>query len=307
MGINIKIDDLIYPYFVVKGKNTKQAIKGFPGIFRFSNDKLLGDIKEIKKMGINKILLFGIPETKDAIASSAYKTGNIIALAVKKIKDKFPDLVVITDVCLCAYTSHGHCGILTRQKTIDSRKTLEVLVKIAFSHAQAGADFVAPSAMAVGQVDAIRKFLDKNGYRKTKILAYSAKFASDFYGPFRSACNSGPVFGDRSGYQLDYLDTRRALREIEQDIREGADIAMVKPALSYLDIIYQAKNKFNFRLAVYNVSGEYALIKNGVRLGLFDEKKIVLEILSSMKRAGADLIITYHAKDFAKWQKNNDK
>jgi len=303
----INLNNLIYPYFVTNGKNVKAKIESFPGIFRFSIDRLIRNIKEITVLGLKKVLLFGIAENKNASGSSSYKEGNIVALAVKKIKSEFPDLTVITDVCLCAYTNHGHCGILkTGKKQIDNKGTLEALSKISLSHAKAGADWVAPSAMARGQVLAIRSALDRDGFKKTKILGYSAKFNSNFYGPFRNAADSAPAFGDRSAYQLDYSDAQRAIKKIEEDISSGADMVMVKPALSYLDIIREAKRKFNFPLATYNVSGEYALVKYGVRHKLWDEKKVVREILTSIARAGADYIITYHAKDVAKWIKEEN-
>lgn len=308
----INLNNLIYPYFVCGSFGKKEEIKSFPKVFRFSIDELLKDIAEIKKLGLNKILLFGIPEEKDATASDAFKPNNIVSLAVKELKREFHDLLVITDVCLCSYTIHGHCGILKSSVVpvkIDSEKTLGTLAKIAVSHAKAGADFVAPSAMAKGQVKAIRKALDKNGYKKTKIMGYSAKFASNFYGPFRNAAHSAAKFGDRSAYQLDLSNSKKALAKINFDIKEGADIVMVKPALSYLDVIKQASLKFDKPLAAYNVSGEYAMLKAYVqsvenraqRIEL--EKKLVFEILTGIKRAGADLIITYHAKDVAKWLK----
>lgn len=315
MQPNINLNSLIYPYFVKAGKGKKETIKDFAQVFRFSIDRLLIDIEEIKNLGLNKILLFGTGEKKDNFATAAYKKDNLIALAIKNIKKEFPDLMVITDVCLCAYTNHGHCGILKAHSAkriaqsdfIDSRKTLEALAKIALSHIEAGADWVAPSAMAKKQVEAIRKELDRNGFKKTKILGYSAKFASNFYGPFRNACDSAPSFGDRSGYQLNYTDRNKALLEINDDIKDGADMVMVKPALGYLDIIREAKQKFNYPLAAYNVSGEYAMVKAYVksiaqsarRIAL--EKNLVLEILTAIKRAGADFIITYHAKDIARW------
>ena len=305
--MHISLANLIYPYFVVSGKNKKDKIKSFPDFYRFSIDRLIKDIKEVNKLGLNKILLFGIPGHKDNLGNFAYKENNIVALAVKRIKAEFPDLVVMTDVCLCAYTKHGHCGILkVGKKEIDNKATLDCLSKIALTHAQAGADWVAPSAMAKGQVLAIRKALNKEGFKKTKILGYSAKFNSNFYGPFRNAANSAPAFGDRSAYQLDYSDTQRALKKIGEDADAGADMVMVKPALSYLDIIKEAKQKFNYPLAAYNVSGEYALVKYGVKQKLFDEKKVVKEILTSIARAGADYIITYHAKDVAKWIKKEN-
>jgi len=303
MGINLKPDELIYPYFVIGGSGKEEAIRSFPGVFRFSIDRLIKDIEKLHTIGIDKILLFGVPERKDASGSHAYKDGNIIAIAVKAIKKEFPDIVVMTDVCLCAYTTHGHCGILRGQGwSIDNRKTLDALSKIALSHAEAGADWVAPSAMAKKQVLAIRNALDKHGHKKTKVLGYSAKFASNFYGPFRNAADSSPKFGDRHAYQLNFADGKAALEEIKADIKEGADAVMVKPALSYLDVIKEARTKFpDATLAAYNVSGEYAFVKYGARAGLWDEEKMAIEILTSIKRAGADLIITYHAKDAARW------
>ncbi|MDD5552288.1 MAG: porphobilinogen synthase [Candidatus Omnitrophica bacterium] len=297
-------NNIIYPYFVVEGRNKKQEIKNFPGIYRFSADTLLKDVSEAGSLGLSKILLFGIPSRKDSEAVSACGPGSIAAKAVKSLKKEFKDLTVFTDVCLCAYTTHGHCGLFKEGKReIDPKRTLSRLADVALSHAEAGVDFVAPSAMAKGQILAIRNALDKRGFRNVKIMGYSAKFASNFYGPFREAADSAPAFGDRSGYQLNYTDPAAALREITQDIKEGADIVMVKPALSYLDVIKQASLKFDHPLAAFNVSGEYALVKYGAGRGLWDEKKMTLEIISSIKRAGADLIITYHAKDIAKWLK----
>ena len=301
MAINLKPADFIYPYFVRSGINKKEPVKNFFDVYRFSKDRLIRDINKIRALGLSKILLFGIPEKKDAVGNGAMAKDNVVVSAVKMIKKEFPDLVVMTDVCLCAYTTHGHCGIIKSQANIDNKKTLNVLAKIALRHAEAGADWVAPSAMAQGQVREIRKALDKNGFKKTKIMGYSAKFASNFYGPFRQAASSTPKFGDRSGYQLAFADGRKALREINDDIREGADMVMVKPALSYLDVIKEARLKFDYPLAAYNVSGEYAFVKYGAKTGLWDEKEMVFEILTSIKRSGADLIISYHAKDMAKW------
>ncbi len=301
--INLKLADLIYPYFVVAGSHKKEEIKSFSGIYRFSIDRLLADVGKIRSLGLNKILLFGVGEKKDQAATNAYKENNLVALAVKTLKEKFPNLTVITDVCLCAYTTHGHCGIITSRASIDNKETLKALSRMALSHAQAGADWVAPSAMAKRQVLTIRKILDENGYEQRKILGYSAKFASNFYSPFRNAANSAPRFGDRTGYQLDYANPQVALSEIAQDINEGADMVMVKPALSYLDVILRASLKFKKPLAAYNVSGEYSFVKNGARQNFWDERQMVTEIITSIKRAGADLIITYHAKDIAKWLK----
>jgi len=300
----ISLAKLIYPYFIVSGKNIKEEIDSFSGFYRFSIDRLIQDLRQINDLGLNKVLLFGIPEHKDNSGSWAYRENNIVVLAVKKIKAEFPELVVMTDVCLCAYTKHGHCGILQAgKKELDNKATLAVLSKIALAHAQAGADWVAPSAMARGQVLAIRRVLDKGGFKNTKILSYSAKFNSNFYGPFRNAANSVPAFGDRSAYQLDYGNTQKAIKRIKDDIKSGADMVMVKPALSYLDIIKQVKQKFKFPLAAYNVSGEYALVKYGAKVKIFDERKAVNEIITSIARAGADYIITYHAKDIAQWMK----
>jgi porphobilinogen synthase len=303
----ISLNRLVYPYFVHDSKVHKERIKSFPGIYRFSINGLLRDIKETNDLGLNKILLFGVPSHKDNSGVVAYGENNIVFSAIKKIKEKFPKIVVMTDVCLCAYTKHGHCGILWKgKKEIDNKSTLEVLSKIALSYAKAGADWVAPSAMANGQVLAIRKALDERGYDRTKILGYSAKFNSNFYGPFRNAADSTPQFGDRSAYQLDYRDAKKALKKIKNDIDFGADMVMVKPALSYLDIIKEAKQKFKYPLAAYNVSGEYALVKYGAKQGLWEEKKMVQEITSSIFRAGAGYIITYHAKDIAKWIKREN-
>lgn len=304
MRINIKKDDFIYPYFVIDGRNKKEEIKSFPGIYRFSIDRLLTDILESRSAGLKKILLFGIPRKKDNEASSAYSPDTVVTRAVKSIKKEFKDVTVITDVCLCSYTVHGHCGLLKENgREIDSKRTVSRLADIALSHAEAGADLVAPSAMAKQQVLAVREALDKEGYRHIKIMGYSAKFASNFYGPFREAASSAPQFGDRSGYQLNFRDSNAALKEIEHDIKEGADIVMVKPALAYLDIIKEASSRFRLPLAAYNVSGEYAMVKYGAKMGLWNEKKVMFEIITSIKRSGADLIITYHAKDIAKWLK----
>ena len=317
--------DLIQPYFVTQGKNKKEAIKYFPGVKRLSIDNLIRDISEAKDLGIKKVLIFGTSQRKDLVGSEAYSANGTVQRAIRAIKQKISGINVITDVCLCGYTTHGHCGIIKKSKIknqkskiqtknkkfyIDNDETIKILAKIALSHAQAGADLVAPSAMMTGQVGAIRQALDKNGFKKVGILAYSAKYASNFYGPFREALDSAPQFGDRKSYQLDYRKSDEALREIEQDIKEGADIVMVKPALAYLDIIYRAKLKFNIPLAAYNVSGEYAMVKSYVqrienRVQRIEiEKNLVLEILTAIKRAGADLIITYHAKEAAKWLKH---
>jgi len=296
----ISVKDLIFPYFVVEGSNVRQEIKSMPGVFRLSVDNFLKDAKETRKLGINMLLLFGLPQKKDIRGSESYSKDGVVQKALRAIKKGTEDITVITDVCLCGYTSHGHCGIV-RDKKIDNDVSIKVLVKIALSHAEAGADFVAPSAMMDGQVKAIRQALDKKGFKDTRILAYSAKYASNFYGPFRDALDSTPQFGDRKTYQMDFRNSDEALREIEQDIDEGADIVMVKPALAYLDIIYKAKQKFNVPIAAYNVSGEYSMIKKVSEGDKIKERDLVLETLTSIKRAGADLIITYFGKEITKW------
>lgn len=302
MAINIKTNDLIYPYFVTGGRGIEKKIKFFPGQLRFSVDRLVKEMEDLMDLGIDKVLLFGVPATKDALGSAAYSKDNIVSTAVRAVNKRFPRLKVMTDVCLCAYTSHGHCGILKkREKQIDNKATLAALSKIAVAHAEAGANYVAPSAMAKGQVGAIRKALNGSGHRNTKIMGYSAKFASNFYGPFRNVAGSAPKFGDRRAYQLDYRDRKSALREIGDDIGEGADIVMVKPALSYLDIIREARSEYRTPLAAYNVSGEYVFVKHGAMKGLWRERDMVFEVITSIKRAGADFIITYHAKDIARW------
>ena len=292
--------NIILPYFVVKGKGIKEPIKSMPGVYHFSIDELLKDIQDAR--GIKSVLLFGVSEKKDGTGREGYKKNGIVQQAVKELKKKFKDLVVITDVCLCAYTSHGHCGIV-KESSIDNDESLKVLVKIALSHAASGADFVAPSAMMDGQVRAIRQALDKNGFKGVGILAYSAKYASNFYGPFREATECSPKFGDRKTYQMDLRNSDEALREIKQDIDEGADLVMVKPALAYLDIIYRAKKDFSVPIVAYNVSGEYSLIKKLASKDKVKERELALEVLTSIKRAGADLIISYFGKEVGKWLK----
>ena len=296
----VDVGDLVYPMFVVEGRGIKQEISAMPGIFRFSPDRLDAEVEEVARLKIPAVLLFGIPEHKDEVGSSAYDPEGVVQQAVRRIKKAVPELLVITDVCLCEYTSHGHCGVVVGDQ-IDNDRTLPLLARTALSHAEAGADIVAPSDMMDGRVKAIREMLDASGFQHIPILSYAAKYASAFYGPFREAAESAPKFGDRLSYQMDYHNLREALREIEQDINEGADIIMVKPALAYLDVIRQARNTFNCPLAAYNVSGEYAMVKAAAKEGWLDERKVVLEILTAIKRAGADIIITYHAKDFANW------
>jgi len=301
---HLTVDDLIYPLFICEGENIKQEIKSMPEVYRFSIDKVLEEIKEVTQLGIKAVLLFGIPDKKDEVGTSAYMEKGIIQKAVRAIKDKFPELIVITDVCLCEYTSHGHCGII-KNGEVDNDLTLEVLAKIAVSHAKAGADIVAPSDMMDGRVGKIREALDEAGFSHVAIMSYAVKYCSAFYGPFREAADSAPKFGDRRSYQMDPANSREALREASLDIEEGADIIMVKPAMPYLDIIKMLRNEFNYPLAAYQVSGEYAMIKAASKLGWLDEEKILWESLISIKRAGADLIITYFAKKIA--EKLNEK
>jgi len=292
--------DFMYPIFVDQRLSMREEIPSMPGIYRFSLSELNKEIAEVTGLKIPAVLLFGLPEHKDSSGSQAYATDGIVQQAVRAIKTSAPQLVVATDVCLCQYTDHGHCGVI-RNRSVANDETLELLSRIAISHAEAGADIVGPSAMMDGQVQAIREGLDKRGFQETAIMAYSAKFASAFYGPFREAAESSPLWGDRRSYQMDPPNRREAMREIEMDIREGADIVMVKPALSYLDVIRDARNRFRHPLAAYNVSGEYAMIKAAGQNGWFDDKRVALETLTAIKRAGANIIITYFAKDAAKW------
>ncbi|MCP2520111.1 porphobilinogen synthase [Candidatus Aminicenantes bacterium AC-708-M15] len=301
----ISVDDLIYPLFVRPGKNIKVEISSMPGNYQWSVDLLVKECEEIFKLGIPAVILFGIPESKDELGSEAYSENGIVQRALRAIKKEVPDLILIADVCLCEYTSHGHCGVV-ENGYVNNDKTLELLAKSALSFAEAGADIVAPSDMMDGRVKAIREILDRNGFFNIPIMAYSAKYASSFYGPFREAAESAPKFGDRKSYQMDPPNAREALREIELDIEEGADIIMVKPALSYLDIISKARERFNVPIAAYNVSGEFSMVKAASRLGWIDEEKIMYEILISIKRAGADLILTYFAKDIAKKLKSKN-
>jgi len=296
----VDVGDLIYPLFVIEGNKIKQEISSMPGLYRLSNDMLPKEVEEIAKLGIPAIILFGIPQKKDEAGTSAYHPKGVVQQAIRTIKKATPELLVITDVCLCEYTSHGHCGVVV-DGYVDNDKTLKLLAKTALSQAQAGADIVAPSDMMDGRVKAIRQELDGSGFQNIPILAYAAKYASYFYGPFREAAESAPQFGDRRSYQMDPPNWREALREIEQDIVEGADIVMVKPALPCLDVIRKARDTFNHPLAAYSVSGEYAMVKAAAQQGWLDEKGIVLEMLTAIKRAGADIIITYYAKEAARW------
>ena len=296
----LAVDDLIYPFFVIAGKNIKNPISSMPGNFQLSIGNLLGEVREVVDLGIPAVLLFGIPSHKDPAATGAYDPEGVVQMAVRAIKDEFPDLVVITDVCLCEYMDHGHCGVVQDGEIVND-VTLELLAKMAVTHAESGADFVAPSDMMDGRVAAIRNALDDEGLVDTAIMAYSSKFASAFYGPFREAAESAPAFGDRRTYQMDSANGEEAVREALLDIEEGADIIMVKPALPYLDVIHAVKQETKFPLAAYNVSGEFAMIKAAAANGWLDEERAVMEAITGIKRAGADLIITYHAKDIVRW------
>lgn len=300
---HLSVDDLIYPMFVVHGQNTAVEISSMPGCYQYSVDRLVEAARELASLGIPGTILFGIPEHKDKHGSEAYADDGIIQQAVRAIKDAVPDLLVITDVCLCEYTNHGHCGIVEKGEVLND-PTLDLLVKESISHVRAGADMVAPSDMMDGRIGVIRKALDDEGYDAIPIMAYSAKYASAFYGPFRDAAESAPQFGDRRTYQMDPPNCQEALREVALDIDEGADIVMVKPALSYLDIIHQVKSEFQMPVAAYNVSGEYSMIKAASQKGWIDEQRVALEVLTSIKRAGADIILTYFAKSAAEWLDN---
>ncbi|ADG82002.1 porphobilinogen synthase [Thermincola potens] len=301
----LTVDDLIYPLFVTNGENVINPVASMPGIAQMSVDNILKECKEIVELGIPAVLLFGIPAYKDEKGSSAYDDEEAVQRAIRAIKKEYPDLLVIPDLCMCEYTSHGHCGILDEKGNVINDETLKVLAKIALSYARAGADMVAPSDMMDGRVGAIREALDANGFENIPIMSYSAKYASAYYGPFRDVAESAPQFGDRRGYQMDPANGDEAIRETRLDVEEGADIIMVKPALAYMDIMYRLKQEFRMPLAAYNVSGEYSMIKAAAQNGWIDEKRVVLETLTGMKRAGADIIITYHAKDVAKWLKED--
>lgn len=293
-------EQLIYPIFVCEGSNKREEIESLKGQYRYTVDRLEEIIARVSESGVAGVLLFGIPDIKDEVASEAYNDDGVVQRAIRRIKELDERLLVVADVCLCEYTSHGHCGVVCGCKVLND-ETLPYLVKMSVSMAKAGADIVAPSDMMDGRVAAIRKGLDENGYRDVAIMAYSAKFASGYYSPFREAASSAPAFGDRRTYQMDPANRRMALREIEADIEEGADMVMVKPALSYLDIVREAADRFELPVVVYNVSGEYAMVKAAAEKGWIDEERIVLENLISMRRAGADVIITYHALDVAEW------
>jgi porphobilinogen synthase len=291
--------NLIYPLFVGPGTNVLRPISSMPGIAQFSQDRAILECREAAALGIQAVILFGIPENKDPVGSEAYIGDGVVQQAIKAIKQAVPTLLVVTDVCLCEYMDHGHCGVI-KDGAVDNDSTLELLAKEALSHAQAGADIIAPSDMMDGRVGAIRRALDNHGFDQIPIMAYAAKYASGFYGPFREAAESTPQFGDRRSYQMDPANADEALREVALDIQEGADIIMVKPALAYLDIIYRVKQKFGYPVAAYNVSGEYSMIKAAGINGWIDEERIMLEVLFSIRRAGADMILTYFAKQLAR-------
>ena len=290
---------LIYPLFIIPGKNKREPIPSMPGIFRISVDQLAKEAKECLKLGVNSIILFGLPEKKDPMGSGAHAKDGIIQRAIKELKNKAPELLVVTDVCLCEYTSHGHCGIII-ERQVDNDTTLEVLGQTALSHAAAGADMVAPSDMMDGRVGEIRTVLDENNFHNIPIMSYAVKYASSFYGPFRDAADCAPQEGDRRGYQMDPANSLEALREATLDVEEGADILMVKPAVAYLDIISKLRDEFDLPIAAYHVSGEYAMIKAAGAKGWIDEEKVMAETLLSIRRAGAEIILTYFAKDMAR-------
>src|SRR5499427_4554157 len=296
---SLKTEDFIYPLFAVHGRGVREPIAPMPGQFRLSIDELLKECKDAASMGIPAVLLFGIPRDKDPRGSEAYAEDGIVQQAVRAVKETIPDLLVITDVCLCEYTSHGHCGVVEEGR-VRNDPTLDLLARTAVSQVDAGADMVAPSDMMDGRVAAIREALDENGNQETPIMAYSAKYASAFYGPFREAANSTPQFGDRRSYQMDPANSTEAMREVALDVDEGADIVMVKPALAYLDVISRVKAEFGLPVAAYSVSGEYAMIRAAGQLGWVDEERVMVETLTGIRRAGADIVITYFAKDVAR-------
>jgi porphobilinogen synthase len=296
----VTLNDLVMPLFVVEGLRGKEEIPSMPGQWRFSIDELVEECKRLAGLGIKAVILFGIPEHKDAVGSQAYAPDGIVQQAVSAVKDALPRLLVVTDVCLCEYTDHGHCGVIEDGRMLND-PTLDLLAQTALSHVKAGADMVAPSDMTDGRVGAIRDALDDNGYTRIPLMSYAAKYASAYYGPFRDAAESTPQFGDRCTYQMDPANGREALREVDLDIIEGADIVMVKPALAYLDVIRRVRESCDLPLAAYNVSGEYSLIKAAAAQGWVDERRIVMETLTAIKRAGADIILTYHAADVATW------
>jgi porphobilinogen synthase len=296
----LAVDDLILPLFVAPGHGVREPIGSMPGHCQLSLDELGREVREVAALGVPSVLLFGLPSRKDPIGSEAYDPHGIVQEAIRVVKEQAPGLVVMTDVCLCEYTSHGHCGVVEDGRVVND-PSLELLTRTAVSHVEAGADLVAPSDMMDGRVGAIRHALDASGFLETPILAYAAKFASAFYGPFREAAESTPQFGDRRAYQMDPANAREALREVELDVAEGADLVMVKPALAYLDLVWRVRERFGLPVVAYNVSGEFAMVKAAGQLGWIDERAITLELLTGIRRAGADLIITYFAKDVARW------
>ena len=296
---SLSVDDFIYPLFAVPGSGVRDPVSSMPGVFHLSVDQLVQEAEAVKALGIPAILLFGIPERKDEVGSGAYAEDGIVQRAVREVKKKVSDLLLVTDVCMCEYTSHGHCGVI-KEGEVENDATLDLLARTALSHAEAGADMVAPSDMMDGRVGAIREVLDESGFSHIPIMSYAAKYSSSFYGPFREAADSAPQFGDRRSYQMDPANSREAIREISLDVEEGADIIMVKPALAYLDVIRWARREFDLPLAAYNVSGEYSMIKAAAEKGWLDGNRVMMEVLTSIKRAGADIIITYFAKDAAR-------
>lgn len=302
---SLSTEDFIYPVFIVEGNNIKREISSLKGNYHWSVDKLEELVKELNEAKVKSVILFGIPEYKDCVGSEAYNDDGIVQKAIRKLKELDSNLYIITDVCMCEYTNHGHCGILSNNN-VDNDKTLVYLGEIALSHVKAGADMVAPSDMMDGRIGYIRGVLDKNGFENIPIMSYAAKYSSAFYGPFREAAGSAPSFGDRKRYQMDPANSKEAIAEIEADLNEGADVIMIKPAMSYLDIVKEAREKINAPICVYNVSGEYAMVKNAGEAGLINEKLVALEMLLSMKRAGAKMIITYYALEVAKWLKEDE-
>ncbi|MBU1565977.1 MAG: porphobilinogen synthase [Proteobacteria bacterium] len=300
---HLTADQFVYPLFIMPGKNRREEIPSMPGVFRLTVDQLAGEARECLQLGVHSVILFGLPEKKDGVGSGAHAKNGIIQTAIKELKNKAPELLVITDVCLCEYTDHGHCGCLINN-TVDNDATLEILAKTALSHAEAGADMVAPSDMMDGRVSEIRATLDENSHQSIPIMSYAVKYASAFYGPFRDAANCSPQFGDRKSYQMDPANSREALREATLDVDEGADILIVKPAVAYLDIVARLREEFDLPIAAYHVSGEYAMIKAASEKGWIDGDRVMEETLLSIKRAGADIIITYFAKDMAKILQN---
>jgi porphobilinogen synthase len=302
----LSVDDFIYPVFAVEGSNIKKEIPSMPGVYQYSLDRLNEEIDEVVSLGIPAIMIFGIPAEKDAVGTGAYHDHGIVQKATRQVKAQYPELLIVGDTCLCEYTDHGHCGVIVNGD-VDNDQSLELLAKTAVSQAEAGADIIAPSNMMDGFVAAIRKGLDEAGFQHVPIMSYAVKYASSFYGPFRDAAESAPQFGDRKTYQMDPANRLEALREAESDVAEGADFLMVKPGLAFLDIVRDLKNHFDLPLVTYNVSGEYAMVKAAAQNGWIDERGTVLELLVGMKRAGADIIITYHAKDAAKWLREENR